>query len=120
MHETSFQLQQPPGSGEGQVLKVSGEVTIRDARGFHEALLAALEGANELRVDLRGMTDIDLAGLQLLCAAHHSAGRAGKSLEIVDGGNTTFRDMATGAGFRRHAGCGRDVSGNCIWVEGES
>ena len=119
MDDLTLERAQDPGVVGKQVLKVSGGVTIGDACGFHEALVAALEGASELQVDLSGVTGIDLTGLQLLCAAHQSAVRGGKWLHITDGGNMTFRDMAVGAGFQRHVGCARDTTFSCIWVGGE-
>lgn len=119
MDEFKLECRQDPESRGKQILKVSGGVTIGDAGGFRQALLAALEAASELQVDLSEMTGIDLTGLQLLCAAHQSAVRGGKWLYIADGGNSTFREMAVGAGFRRHTGCARDTSYSCIWVGGE-
>jgi len=119
MDDLTLERAQDPGVQGKQILKVSGGVTIGHACGFHEALVAALDGASELQVDLSGVTDIDLTGLQLLCAAHQSAVQVGKWFHISDGGNMTFRDMAAGAGFQRHVGCARDISYSCIWVGGE-
>ena len=119
MDELKLERAQDPGTRGKQVLKVSGGVTISDASGFHEALVEALDGASELQVDLSAMTEIDLTGLQLLCAAHQSAVSVGKWFHITDGGNMTFRDIAEGAGFRRQTGCARDTAFSCIWVGGE-
>ncbi|MBJ6801918.1 STAS domain-containing protein [Geomonas propionica] len=105
---------------QGTTLKVSGGVTICEARDFREALLAALEEAPELRLDVSELTGIDLTGMQLLCAAHQSARRRGKELRVYDGGNATFREAAKGAGFQRHSGCPQDRACSCIWVRGES
>ena len=120
MEELRLERLQDPEVRGKQVLKVSGGVTVNHACGLHEALTAALEGGSELQVDLSGVTDMDLSGLQLLCAAHQSALRGGKWMHITDGGNTTFRDKADRAGFHRHEGCARDISYSCIWVGGES
>lgn len=106
--------------GQKRILKVSGCATISGAREFREALLASLEAAAEVEVDVSGVTGIDLTGLQLLCAAHQSAAREGRKLHVVDGGNTTFRDMARGAGFHKQTGCRSDRECSCIWVGGES
>jgi anti-anti-sigma regulatory factor len=119
MDELKLERATDPTGGKG-VLKVSGGVTIGEAGDLRQALLAALDEAKEVEVDVSGMTGIDLTGLQLMCAAHQSAGKSGKSLHIFDGGNGTFRDMATAAGFRRHTGCAYDRACSCIWVGGES
>ena len=120
MDEFKLECGQDPQSQGKQILKVSGGLTISDAGGLRQALLAALEAGSELQVDLTEMTGIDLTGLQLLCAAHQSALLGGKWFYITDGGNMTFREMATGAGFRRHTGCARDTSYSCIWAGGEN
>ncbi len=120
MDQFKLERTQDPEVKGKEVLKVSGGVTISEAGDLHEALTAALACAGELQVDLSDIAGIDLTGLQLLCAAHQSALRDGKSLYITDGGNPTFRDMAADAGFQRHTGCVRDISFSCIWVGGES
>ena len=107
--------------GEGVLsLKVAGSVTIAGAADFREALLGALREANGVQVDLSTAEDFDLTALQLLCAAHGSAQAAGKSFGVIDGGNEVYQDTVTKAGFQRHIGCARDVSGTCIWLGGES
>lgn len=120
MNDLKLERRQDPEVKGKQILKVTGDVTIADACGFHEALLAALSETSELQVDLTETTGMDLTGLQLLCAAHQSAVLGGKWLHINDEGNMIFRDIAAGAGFRRHTGCARDTSFSCIWVGGES
>ncbi|WP_136526651.1 STAS domain-containing protein [Geomonas ferrireducens] len=120
MEELTLECRQDPAHPGTRVLKVAGEVSIGVAGNFKGALIEALSSGSEVQVDVSALTGIDLTGLQLLCAAHHSAGTAGKELHIVDGGNPTFRDMATSAGFRRHTGCAYDRACSCIWVGGDN
>ena len=117
--EMTMQRWQDPGAPEKQGLKLLGQVTVTQAAGFREALLEALGAAGELVVDLSGVTEIDLTGLQLLCAAHQSAQAAGKQFSVNDGGNRAYLDTVANAGFQRHVGCARDHSGTCIWLGGE-
>jgi anti-anti-sigma regulatory factor len=119
MDEITIARSQDPEAECREILKVSGRVTIAQASGFREALLGALDAAKELQVDLSGVTQIDLAGLQLLCAAHQSAESVGKRFEVLAGGNEIFRSVVSDAGFPRHVGCARDTSCSCIWIEGE-
>jgi anti-anti-sigma regulatory factor len=108
------------GEAQGKVgLKVSGSVTISQAAEFKAALLEALQGADELQVDLSGATGVDLATLQLLCATHQSCELVGKRFGVVDG-EGLFRSVAAEAGFVRHVGCARDNTGSCIWVGGDN
>ena len=119
MDEISMkQLQDPQVPGR-VTLKVNGKATISEAFALREALLQALQGAGELLVDLRALEAIDLTGLQLLCAAHQSAEKAGKRLEVMDEGNEGFRRVVADAGFQRHVGCACDITSSCIWVGGE-
>jgi anti-anti-sigma regulatory factor len=104
---------------EGRVeLKVSGRLTVAAAAEFKEALQGALAEAVELEVDLTGVTEIDLTGLQLICAAHGSAEDAGKSFRVEEGDNEVLGTVAAEAGFQRQVGCRRDISKSCIWVRG--
>jgi anti-anti-sigma regulatory factor len=99
------------------LLKVSGGMTIEQAAQFREALVAGLAAADDLQVDISGVTRVDLSGLQLLCASHQSAELAGKRFQILNGDNEAFRKVATDAGFQRHIGCSRDHTNSCIWLE---
>jgi len=112
-----WQDAEAPGS---QGLKVAGSLTIGQAAQFKEALLDALSGSEGLLLDLSGVTEIDLTGLQLLCAGHQSAQAAGQGFRVDDGGNQAYLESVVNAGFRRHVGCTRDNTGTCIWVGGES
>lgn len=107
-----------PGAEGIQRLTLTGSATIRQAAGFQQALLAALTSADEVRLDLTGITEIDLTGLQLLDASHRSAVMSGKLFRVDDGGNPCFQEAVENAGFRRHVGCARDVDGSCLWVRG--
>lgn len=120
MDELTLERTPGPEAQGRQTLKVTGRVTIAQAFEFREELLVALSAADELQLDLAGLTAIDLAGLQVLCAAHQGAEATGKLFQIMDGGNEVFRNVAADAGFLRHVGCARDTSCSCIWVGGEN
>lgn len=119
MDEMTIERWQDPEAPGKQGLKLSGSVTIGEASRFREALLEALGAASELQIDLSGVTEIDLTGLQLLCASHQSAQAAGKQFSAVEGGNPAYLEAVVNAGFQRHVGCARDNSGSCIWIGGE-
>lgn len=120
MDEIMIERSQDPAGQGKETLKVAGRVTIGQAGGFRETLLEALAAVDELQVDLSGVTDIDLTGLQLLCAAHQSAGKGGKRFGISDCGNEVFRKVVADAGFQRHIGCACDTTSSCIWLGGEN
>jgi anti-sigma B factor antagonist len=64
-------------------LDVVGELTIQTAAEQKVRLLAALEPADRLRLDLQAVTEVDTAGLQLLLMLRREAVQAGKAVELV-------------------------------------
>jgi anti-anti-sigma regulatory factor len=119
MDDITIETSQDDAQG-GRTVTVSGRATIEQAFTFREALLESLQAAKEVRVDVSGLTGVDLTGLQLLCAAHQSAEKAGKRFLVSDGGNETFLGVVADAGFQRHVGCACDTSSSCIWVRGDN
>jgi anti-anti-sigma factor len=119
MDEMMIERSQDPGESGKLTLKASGMVTIAAAAQFKQALQEALEAGPALELDLSGLTQIDLSGLQLLCATHRSAEQAGKQFHIINKGNEVFRNSVADAGFNRHVGCVHDTSQSCLWVGGE-
>lgn len=65
------------------LLDVSPSVTVRSAAGFRQALLDALEGEDQLDLDVSELTEIDLSFIQLVLAARAQAERAGKTLRLT-------------------------------------
>jgi len=118
MDDMTIERWQDPEAPGTQVLRLAGSVTIGEAAGLKEALLLALGAASSLRVDLSGVTEIDLTGLQLLGACHRSSLASGKLFSLENGGNRNYLDTVDASGFRRHVGCVRDTGGTCIWVGG--
>lgn len=94
--------------------------TIENVVQIREALLAALGRSDCLDLDFRLMTEIDLAGLQLLCAAHQSVVASGKRLVLRGRDTERFHNIIRNAGFLRTVGCSRDTQGTCLWAGGSS
>lgn len=86
MSATPMDPGSPSGAGGGRRVRVAtpeGAMTIYEAPRHKERLLAALEEADELEVDLSRVTDMDTAGIQLLVLAKREAARRGKSLRLT-------------------------------------
>ena len=62
------------------VVGLEGEVDIRAAVELKTVLLAALQSGRELRVELAGVTALDVTTLQLLWASERAAVKAGTKL----------------------------------------
>ena len=56
--------------GSGKILRISGEMTIQHADEIRSALLQTLESSDSVELDVKKVTMIDLAGLQLIYSAY--------------------------------------------------
>lgn len=102
-------------SGSEKKVKLAGGVTLARASEVKAELLDALTGASRLHLDLTAVDEMDVAGVQLLCALHRSAVRQGKGLEITaEGRSTLVAELSRAVGFPRHKGCAE----GCLWQEG--
>lgn len=98
-------------------LSLRGGITIDQVSGLRTALLDALSGSDSVTIDLSKADSIDLACIQLLCSAHHTAFTMGKALSLCDKKSEGALRSAIAAGYLRHTGCKFDVSKTCLWVE---
>ncbi len=64
-------------------LSLDGELTIYTALDAKQRLLASLAQGETVEADLRGVSEFDSAGLQILLLARSEALRAGKNLHWV-------------------------------------
>jgi anti-anti-sigma factor len=106
------------GEPDNMVLKMAGDMTIHYAVEMKEALLSAFNESSKLICNIENVPEIDLAGLQLLCAAHKSSCTAGKTFEVAGLENENIRKTVVAAGFARHIGCMKDDNNRCLWVGG--
>ena len=97
------------GGGAPSGVKLSPSLTLANAGEVKEALQAALAGAGKITLDASAVTEVDFAGLQLICAAHRAVSRAGREVEIVVGAGGAQCTALTAAirtlGFGRDVGC---------------
>jgi anti-anti-sigma regulatory factor len=117
MEEMTIELSQDVQAPERQTLKVTGKVTIEQAAQFKEALISALAEAQDITLEISGVTDLDLSALQLFCSGHRTAVLQGKRLTLLHQGNEVFERVKNDAGFQRHIGCDKDDTNSCLWVE---
>lgn len=103
-------------NGERTVV-LSGRVNIEDAPKLRDLLLDSLKSSDNVSVNLKNAEDFDLACLQVLCSAHHTAGTMGKSFSIADSYPEVLEQTVNDSGLLRNHGCMNDVTHTCIWVE---
>jgi len=97
---------------------ISGAMTIHHAEELRSALLEALGEADEVRMDMKRVEEIDLVGLQLLCSAHQTSIAMNKRFSLGEGCAAAVGETIQNSGFRRHVGCVKDVDHTCIWIQG--
>lgn len=64
-------------------VRIAGEMSIYNAAESKQELLWKLDGANQIEIDLSGVSELDSAGLQLLILLKHEAVRQGKTLRLL-------------------------------------
>ncbi len=92
------------------LVKLGPALTLANAGEVKEALQSALAAGGKITLDATAVDEVDLAGLQLICATHRAAARDGREVEIVagtGGARCAALAAAVGAlGFGRDVGCG--------------
>jgi anti-anti-sigma factor len=97
-----------------------GAMTIHHAAEIRTAMLDAFSEADEVRMGMSQVNEIDVVGLQLLCSAHRNSIAVNKLFKLVECRNASVKKTITDAGLKRHVGCVRDVDHTCIWMEVEN
>ncbi len=120
MSDFSVQTMAAPGDPGTVVLAIEGAMTVQYAGELREQLLAAFEKADSVTADLCRVTEIDIAGLQLLCSAHRSSVAMKKTFTITGEPDSAVWKAAGAAGQLRQTGCLMDVCHTCIWTGGRS
>jgi anti-anti-sigma regulatory factor len=120
MEDMTVERWQDPEQPGRYGVTLTGSMTIGQAAELKEILAAALSEGSEVLVDVSGVTEIDMTGLQLLGASHRSALARDKRFVVEAGKNQVYREAVSSAGFQRHSGCPNDKNGTCLWVGGEN
>ena len=97
-------------------LRIDGPVTIAQVAELKELLMQAVEQAQTVVVELSRVDQVDIAGMQLFCAAHRLACGCGKELKL-SGGGERFRALAGTAGLDRGSWCSIREKTPCLWTE---
>ncbi len=100
-----------------QVLSISGDLTIQSAAKFKEACQKAINRSNQIVFRLKQVTDCDLAGLQILCAAFKTAAAQKKKLILQDEPECLL-NLIKDTGYSRESACIVKNGKNCLWAAG--
>ncbi|MBF0426185.1 MAG: STAS domain-containing protein [Magnetococcales bacterium] len=85
-------------SGTG-TLTLTGDLTIQHAQELKESLLEAALQSMHLNLNFKDVDRVDLAGLQLLCAAHRALLERKKGLTVVSQVPDVLKEAIKTAGF---------------------
>lgn len=102
------------------VVRVTGPTSITNVSILLMRLLAAFEQSDNVVVDLAGVTEIDVAGLQLFCSSHRSSIFMNKGFRITGQNQPAIWEAAAASGQLRTSGCAIDAHHTCIWTGGKS
>lgn len=104
--------------GTRAMLSMTGRANIQCVDAAKRTLYGALCSAEQVVIDVSGVTEVDPAFFQLLCSAHRSATELGKCMALEPACPELFRKAAEAAGFHP-SGCGGEARGECLLVKEE-
>lgn len=104
-------------AGGRTVLKLSGELTIEISPQLKSAFLEAFENGHALGVNLSKAETIDLACLQVFCAAHRHFVGSGKSLVIAGFVPESVRRSVNDTAIDPST-CDSTCTSQCLWAKG--
>lgn len=118
MVDFSVQVEALPGETGSVVVRVAGPTSTAAVSVLLMKMLEAFEQTNDVILDLCGVTEMDAAGLQLLCSSHRSSIFSNKEFRITGQDRPAIRETAAASGRLRTSGCVIDERHTCIWTGG--
>jgi len=103
-------------SGHQGIITVKGPITIASAVEFRDVFLKVQDHCSSLIVNLDGVTDIDVAGAQLLCSAHRTAVKLNKQLALTGRMTESANESMLKSGFMREKACVMGGENGCLWA----
>ncbi|MDA8414044.1 MAG: STAS domain-containing protein [Desulfobacteraceae bacterium] len=119
MSDFSVTTSTPKETPSVKEIGISGPMTIQHAGEIRTVLLEALTEAEEVRMEMAQVTEIDVVGLQLLCSAHRTSAGLNKRFTLGGCNETSVTEAMRMSGFARHVGCVQDINHTCLWLGGK-
>jgi anti-anti-sigma factor len=82
----------------GTVLQIKGTMSVFNIAKTHKEIVASFDACEDLALDLKGVTDCDISGLQLIYSARKTANSIGKAFS-VEGASRAIIDIFNRAGL---------------------
>jgi len=119
MDDFSVRVEAIPDEIGAVVVKITGPTNITNVSSLLLQLMAAFDQADSVTIDLSGVTEIDVAGLQLFCSSHRSSIFINKGFRITGQNQPVIWEVAAASGQLRTSGCAIDTKHTCIWTGGK-
>ncbi|WP_305043376.1 STAS domain-containing protein [Geoalkalibacter sp.] len=98
-------------------LHLGSSLTVAEAAELRLALMAALEDCAVLTLDAAEVGEVDVAGLQGLCAVHRTGVARGRQVLVTGLDVGPWPEILRLAGLRRHEACPlSNDRKNCLWL----
>lgn len=97
-------------------ISFDGKVTVEHVAELKKTLDDALNTQEDIELLFSSVSDVDLAGLQLLCSFHRTVVGAHKKISRKGSMPDVMQKGVAEAGFDRLSGCRRDDQDSCLWT----
>jgi anti-anti-sigma regulatory factor len=114
-HMSDFRVTE---SEKGELI-MGGALTIENASEIRSRLIKTLVREHDVVICIAPDASADISFLQILCSAHYTASKLGRSFLLSHGSGDAFLSTVENAGYSRSRGCARDTDKTCLWVRGE-
>lgn len=116
MGEYTLQIESVTGNELSQAIRLSGALTSDNVGEvlFH---LSSVFDKKENVLDLSGITEIDFAGLKLICICHRTLPLSGKNLRIIGHTHAVIRDTIVSNDYQHRSKCAKDSHYGCVWTD---
>lgn len=101
---------------QGARLRLGGQLSVECGGELHQALQQAVTTTGAITIEIAEDTVMDLAALQLLCAAHKGLTGDGRRMAIAKPVPDSFKRLVAAAGLLRQHGCQAQPGESCFWL----
>lgn len=116
MGEFSLQVEPVTGEDLSRSIRLSGSLTSANVGEVLIHLSSVFDKHDNL-LDLSGITEIDYAGLKLICICHRTLPLCGKNLLLTGHTHAVIRDTILSQEYQRRTGCAKDSRCGCVWTD---
>ncbi|MGB4599181.1 MAG: STAS domain-containing protein [Trichlorobacter sp.] len=99
-------------------ITLSGRLAIDTAPELLALLQEQLLSARKVRLNVSALSEVDLAGMQLICSACRSALAGSQSFNFSGGLAPCVQEAINNVGLQRHNTCKHSADNPCIWCGG--